>query len=103
MKNEAEREDEKNVSPGEELLVPSLYQVILHKDDFTPIEFLVGMMEKFFYMDRRTAAEKTLEVHAIGSAVCGIFSRDFAESRVAQIMEYAGLHDHPLNCSMEVV
>src|SRR5258706_11722755 len=101
MNNEADREDEKNPSPDEELLAPSLYRVILHKDDFTPIEFLVGMLEKFFYMDRREAAEKTLEVHAIGKVVCGIFSRDFAESKVAQVMEYAGLHDHPLNCNME--
>lgn len=101
MKNEADREEEKNPSASEDLVAPSLYRVIVHKDDFTPIEFFIGMMEKFFYMNRREAAEKTLEVHAIGKAVCGIFSRDFAESKVAQVMEYAGLHDHPLHCSME--
>jgi len=102
MKNEADREDENGQSPNGDLQIPSLYRVVLHRDDFTPIEFLIGVLEKLFYMDRRTAAEKTLEVHARGNAICGSFSRDFAESKVAQVMEYAGLHDHPLTCSMEV-
>jgi len=94
MKNEAEKEDENNL--------PALYQVVLCSDDFTPMEFVIGMLEKFFYMDRHKAAEKTLESHAVGKAVCGIFSKDFAEAKVAQVMEYAGLHNHPLHCSMEV-
>jgi len=102
MKNEANRENENQLENKGEIDEPALYQVVLHKDDFTPIEFFIGMLEKFFYMDRRMAAEKTMEAHARGRAVCGVFSKDFAESKVAQVLEHAGLHHHPLNCSMEV-
>lgn len=104
MKNEVDRENfNHRVTETEtEYEAPSLYQVILHSDEFTPIEFLVGLMEKFFYMDRREAAAKTLEAHAKGKAVCGTFSRDFAESKVEQVKDYAASHDYPLNCSMEV-
>jgi ATP-dependent Clp protease adaptor protein ClpS len=102
MKNEADRENESNQEVETNDMVPGLYQVILHNDDFTPIEFIIGILEKYFYMDRREAAEKTLEAQAIGRAICGVFSKDFAESKIAQVMEHAGLHDHPLNCSMEV-
>ncbi len=102
MNNEADRKNAGNhPEQGNELEIPSLYQVVLHNDNFTPIEFVVGLMEKFFYMDRRKAAEKTLELHARGKAVCGVYSRDFAESKVTQVMEFAELHDHPLDCSME--
>jgi ATP-dependent Clp protease adaptor protein ClpS len=102
MKNEADRDDENDLEPNGEMCAPALYQVVLRNDDFTPIEFVVSLLEKFFYMDRHQAAAKTFEVHAIGKAVCGIFIRDFAEAKVAQIIDYAELHDHPLNCSMEV-
>lgn len=102
MRNEESRQNENNLEYEQEYEEPSLYQVVLHSDDFTPIEFVIGMLEKFFYMDRRTAAERTLEVYAKGKAACGIFSRDFAESRLEQIKEYAGSHDYPLACSMEV-
>lgn len=103
MKNEAERRDENNLESKHEITEPSLYQVVLHKDDFTPMEFVIGLLETFFYMDRHAAAEKTLEAHVRGETVCGIFSKDFAEAKVAQVIEHAGMHDHPLHCSMEVV
>lgn len=103
MKNEADKEDAFNLEFTSELSAPALYQVVLHNDDYTPMEFVVGLLEKFFYMDRRQAADKTLEAHVHGSTVCGMFSRDFAESKVAQVIEYAELNEHPLNCSMEVV
>jgi ATP-dependent Clp protease adaptor protein ClpS len=103
MKNEADREDEINQQPDtQELCEPSLYQVVLHNDNYTPIEFVMGILEKYFYFDRREAAVKTLEAHAKGQTICGIFSRDFAEAKVAQVIEFADVHDHPLHCSMEV-
>lgn len=102
MKNEADRDEENYLESNSEICAPALYQVVLRSDDFTPMEFVVEMLQKFFYMDRQQAAEKTLESHASGQAVCGIFSRDFAEAKVSQVIEYAELHDHPLNCSMEV-
>jgi ATP-dependent Clp protease adaptor protein ClpS len=102
MKNEADKENEHSLQPEDELSEPSLYQVVLHNDNFTPIEFVIGILEKYFYMGRREAAEKTLEAHAKGRSICGMFSKDFAEAKIAQVMEYAGVHDHPLHCSMEV-
>lgn len=102
MKNEGEKENENNLEINTETSVPTLYQVILRNDDFTPMEFVVSMLERFFYMDRQQAAEKTMEAYARGRAICGVFSKDFAEAKVAQVLEYAELHDHPLNCSMEV-
>jgi ATP-dependent Clp protease adaptor protein ClpS len=98
MKNEEDRED---IQPENALVEPGMYQVVLHSDDFTPIEFVLGMLQKYFYMERREAAAKTLEAHARGRSVCGVFSRDFAEAKLAQVMDYAKEHDHPLNCSME--
>lgn len=107
MKNEENKEDAyKDVFSGLDFLaeesVPMLYQIVMHNDDFTPVEFVVGILEKFFYMDRRQAADKTLEAHVNGRTVCGIFSKDFAEAKIAQVIEYAEIHEHPLNCSMEV-
>ena len=81
MKNEADRENENYLESNSEICAPTLYQVILRNDDFTPMEFVIGMLEKFFYMDRRQAAEKTLEAHAKGRTVCGVFSKDFAEAK----------------------
>jgi ATP-dependent Clp protease adaptor protein ClpS len=81
---------------------PSLYQVVVHNDDFTPMEFVVSILEKFFYMDRCRAAEIMHEAHITGKAICGLFSKDFAESKISQVIDYSRLHDHPLLCSMEV-
>lgn len=90
------------IDESELLKVPSLYQVVVHNDDFTPMEFVVDILERFFYMNRRKATDVMLEAHAKGRAVCGLFSKDFAESKVKQVVDYAKLHEHPLICSMEV-
>lgn len=103
MKNEADKQDENNPNTNEENREPSLYQVILHNDHHTPIEFVMGILEKYFYMDRRLAAEKTLEAHAKGRASCGSFSKDYAESKIAQVKELAASFDHPLNFSLEAL
>lgn len=81
---------------------PSLYQVVVHNDDFTPMEFVVAILERFFYIDRRKATEIMLEAHMRGKAVCGVFTKEIAESKICQVIDYARINEHPLTCSMEV-
>lgn len=80
---------------------PKLYQVYMHNDDFTPMEFVVVLLERFFFMDRRQATATMLEVHVHGKALCGIFTRDIAETKIAQVIDSARVHEYPLTCSME--
>ena len=102
MKNEVNKELTASLTETElEMGEPSLYQVILYNDDFTPMEFVVAMLEKFFYLDRRQATEIMMETHTKGKGICGIFSRDFAEAKVSQVVEHARLYEHPLTCGME--
>jgi len=101
MKNEVNKGLIAQGDNAEQVEKPSLYQVVVHNDDFTPMEFVVAALEKFFYLERRIAAKLMLEAHTKGRAVCGIFSRDFAESKISQFIEHAREHEHPLICSME--
>jgi ATP-dependent Clp protease adaptor protein ClpS len=80
---------------------PSLYQVFVHNDDFTPMEFVVGLLEKLFFMPRRRAADVMMEAHVQGKAGCGFFTRDVAESKIAQVIDQARTNEFPLTCSME--
>lgn len=80
---------------------PPLYQVVLLNDDFTPMEFVVDVLERIFSMDRTTATRVMLEVHTRGRGVCGVFTFEIAETKVAQVMAYARQHQHPLLCTME--
>ena len=80
---------------------PPLYQVILLNDDYTPMEFVVDVLERIFRMDRTTATRVMLEVHTKGKGVCGVFVFEIAETKVAQVMSYARQHQHPLLCTME--
>lgn len=82
---------------------PPLYRVYIHNDDFTPMEFVLSVIEQFFFMDRRAAAEVMLAAHVDGRAACGTYSRDCAEAKIAQITNYARSHEYPLLCSMEVL
>lgn len=82
---------------------PSLYQVAMLNDDFTPMEFVVDVLETFFGMDRVRATNVMLEVHTAGKAICGVYSKDVAETKVDQVMEYARRHEHPLLCSIEAI
>jgi len=84
-----------------EVKKPPLYQVILLNDDYTPMEFVVDVLERIFRMDRTTATRVMLEVHTKGKGVCGVFIFEIAETKVAQVMGYAGQHQHPLLCTME--
>jgi len=80
---------------------PPLYRVVMLNDDYTPMEFVVEVLEKFFGMDRTKATRIMLEVHTRGRGLCGIFTYDIAETRVAQVTDYARHHQHPLMCTME--
>ncbi|MDH3945428.1 MAG: ATP-dependent Clp protease adapter ClpS [Chromatiales bacterium] len=80
---------------------PPLYQVVLLNDDFTPMEFVVEVLEKVFGMDRSRATRIMLEVHTRGKGVCGIYTYEIAETKVAQVNGYSRQHQHPLLCTME--
>jgi len=80
---------------------PPLYQVILLNDDYTPMEFVVRVLEIFFGMDHERATQVMLHVHTRGRGVCGVFTREVAETKVTQVNEFARSHQHPLLCVME--
>jgi ATP-dependent Clp protease adaptor protein ClpS len=80
---------------------PPLYQVILLNDDYTPMEFVVDVLERIFNLNRTTATRVMLEVHTQGKGVCGVFTYEIAETKVAQVTSYARQHQHPLLCTME--
>lgn len=80
---------------------PPLYKVILLNDDFTPMEFVVQILQQFFGKSRENAMQLMLQVHHQGSAVCGIYPRDVAETKVIQVIEAARKAQHPLQCMME--
>ena len=80
---------------------PSMYQVLLLNDDFTPMDFVVEVLEKFFTMPEEQATQIMLAVHTQGKAVCGIYSRDVAETKAHQVNEYARENQHPLLCKTE--
>jgi ATP-dependent Clp protease adaptor protein ClpS len=86
-----------------QLKPPRQFKVVLLNDDYTPMEFVVQVLEVFFAMDREKATRVMLHVHTRGKGVCGVFSRDVAETKVAQVNEFARHHKHPLLCSMEEV
>lgn len=80
---------------------PPLYKVILINDDYTPMEFVVHILESFFSIDRENATRIMLEVHTRGMGVCGVFTREIAETKVAKVNNYSREHSHPLLCTME--
>jgi len=80
---------------------PPLYKVLLLNDDYTPMEFVVHVLERFFGMNHAQAFEVMLTVHKKGVAVVGVFSHEIAETKVAQVMDFARRHQHPLQCTME--
>jgi ATP-dependent Clp protease adaptor protein ClpS len=82
---------------------PSLFQVVMHNDDYTPMEFVVAVLEKFFSMDAARATNVMYQVHMTGRAVCGVYTKDVAETKMEQVIDYARKHEHPLLCSVEAV
>jgi ATP-dependent Clp protease adaptor protein ClpS len=84
-----------------EIKEPPLYRVVLINDDYTPMEFVVNVLESIFGMERTRATQVMLEVHTRGKGVCGVYNFEIAETKVAQVMGLAQQHQHPLLCTME--
>lgn len=84
-----------------ELKEPRKYKVVLINDDYTPMEFVVDVLKHFFHLSEELSTQLMLQVHVLGRAVCGIFTRDIAETKVVLVNEYARANQHPLLCSME--
>jgi ATP-dependent Clp protease adaptor protein ClpS len=80
---------------------PSLYRVLLLNDDYTPMEFVVHVLERFFNKDQETAHRIMMHVHQHGIGECGVFTYEVAETKVTQVMDFARKHQHPLQCVME--
>jgi ATP-dependent Clp protease adaptor protein ClpS len=80
---------------------PSLYKVLLLNDDYTPMEFVVHVLERFFGKDREAAYLIMMHVHQKGVGVCGVYTFEVAETKVTQVMEFARNNQHPLQCTME--
>lgn len=96
--------------PGDELVVqeakprlqrPPLYKVILLNDDYTPMEFVVVVLQRFFRKTREEATRIMLHVHQKGIGVCGVYTREVAETKVRQVMMFSSENQHPLQCTME--
>ena len=83
------------------LKAPRKYKVILLNDDYTPMPFVVEVLQRFFHMVDSMAVTLMLQVHTEGRAVCGVYTRDVAETKVAWVNDYARLNEHPLLCAME--
>jgi ATP-dependent Clp protease adaptor protein ClpS len=81
--------------------LPPMYQVLLLNDDYTPMEFVVLVLQKFFGMTRERATQVMLKVHREGMGVCGVYPHDVASTKVQQVSSYARKHQHPLQCVME--
>jgi ATP-dependent Clp protease adaptor protein ClpS len=95
-REEAELTTEMTVSPP-----PPLFRVLLLNDDFTPMDFVIRVLEHFFQMRREQATQVMLKVHNEGAGLAGIYPRDVAETKVHQVKEHAREHQHPLQCVME--
>ncbi|WND02562.1 ATP-dependent Clp protease adapter ClpS [Temperatibacter marinus] len=80
---------------------PSMYKVLMLNDDYTPMEFVIEVLQSFFRMTSEQATEVMLHVHHKGVGICGIFPLDIAETKVSQVMSYARQNQHPLQCTLE--
>lgn len=80
---------------------PSLYKVLILNDDYTPMEFVVHVLERFFNKGREEATRIMLHVHHKGVGICGVYTYEVAETKVTQVMDFARQHQHPLQCTME--
>lgn len=85
----------------EEVKVPRLYKVLLHNDDYTPMEFVIEILESIFHKANPLATQIMLDVHKKGSGLCGVYPYEVAETKVSQVIGKAKKHRHPLRCTME--
>ncbi|WP_371379229.1 ATP-dependent Clp protease adapter ClpS [Thalassotalea aquiviva] len=89
--------------PKEKIKRPRMFRVVLLNDDYTPMDFVVEVLTKFFHMDSDKATEVMLTIHYKGKGSCGVFSSEVAETKVDQVSRFARNHQHPLMCTMEPV
>jgi ATP-dependent Clp protease adaptor protein ClpS len=80
---------------------PSMYKVLMLNDDYTPMEFVVHVLERFFHKNREEATRIMLHVHQRGVGICGVYTYEVAETKVTQVMDFARRHQHPLQCTLE--
>jgi ATP-dependent Clp protease adaptor protein ClpS len=80
---------------------PSMYKVLMLNDDYTPMEFVIHVLEQFFSKNREEATRIMLHVHQRGVGICGVFTYEVAETKVTQVIDYARQHQHPLQCTLE--
>jgi ATP-dependent Clp protease adaptor protein ClpS len=80
---------------------PPMFQVVMYNDDYTPMEFVVEVLQVFFTLPRERATQIMLKVHTEGRGVCGIYPKDVASTKVEQVLSYSRQHQHPLQCAME--
>ena len=80
---------------------PQMYQVVMLNDDYTPMEFVIVVLQEYFNKDRETATQIMLKIHLDGRGVCGVYPRDIAATKVEQVCSYSRQHQHPLQCVME--
>jgi ATP-dependent Clp protease adaptor protein ClpS len=89
------------VKPKPKTKKPSMYKVLMLNDDYTPMEFVVHVLERFFGKSREDATRIMLHVHRRGVGVCGVYTYEVAETKVTQVVDYARKHQHPLQCTLE--
>ena len=80
---------------------PKMYQVVLLNDDYTPMEFVVSLIEQFFYKSRENATQIMLKIHTEGKGICGVYTEDIAETKASMVNQYSQDHQHPLLCQTE--
>ena len=104
MSKSIKEANDQGLMPGvakPELRQPPMYKVVIINDDYTPMDFVVEVLQKFFAMSGEQATVTMWQVHMQGKGICGVFSHDIAETKVSQVNGYAKGHEHPLLCQME--
>jgi ATP-dependent Clp protease adaptor protein ClpS len=96
-----QREDTVLEVKKSKLKAPPMFKVVLLNDDYTPMDFVVAVLQTIFFMDRDQATQIMLKVHREGMGVCGVYPRDVAATKVEQVVSFAKQHQHPLQCLME--
>ena len=96
-----ELEEDVRSETGKEVKEPPQYKVLLLNDDYTPMEFVILVLEKFFNKGREDATQIMLHVHHKGVGICGVYTYEVAETKVTQVIDFARQHSHPLQCTME--
>ena len=105
----SDKDQDQNQTPSTGVVVdtkpktkkPSMYKVLMLNDDYTPMEFVVHVLERFFGKQREEATRIMLHVHRRGVGICGVFTYEVAETKVTQVVDYARQHQHPLQCTLE--